>query len=92
MAITVSRINITIPKNLVEELKKTVPRRERSKVITEALKEKIAKMKMDKSFMKLAGIWDKAGGIPFKTDADLRAWRKSLWSSTEKRFTKRTSG
>jgi len=87
MATTVTRINITLPKNLASELKEVIPARERSKVITEALKERIARMKREESLKKLKGVWDKAGGIPFKSDKELKAWRRSLWASTEKRFT-----
>lgn len=92
MATTVSRINITLPKSLIIDVKKVIPERERSRVIAEALKEKIARIKRGESFKELKGVWDKAGGIPFKSERELRTWRRSLWSSTEKRFTKRISG
>lgn len=92
MATTVSRINITLPKDLIADLKKVIPPRERSRVITEALKAKIAKAKREEGLKKLKGVWSKAGGISFKSEADLRSWRKSLWSSTEKRFAKEISG
>lgn len=86
MATTVSRLNITLPSNLVSDLKEIIPTRERSKIIAEALKEKIARMKREESLKKLKGAWDKAGGISFKSQKELKAWRRSLWTSTEKRF------
>lgn len=92
MATTVSRINITLPKSLIIDVKKTIPERERSRVIAEVLKEKITRMKREESLKKLKGIWDKAGGISFRSARELRTWRRSLWSSTEKRFTRRISG
>ena len=92
MTTTVSRINITLPKNLIVDLKEAIPERERSRVIAEALKEKIARMKREESLRKLKGIWGKAGGVPFRSNRDLRAWRRSLWSSAEKRFTRKISG
>lgn len=92
MTTTISRINITLPKNLATELRKVIPERERSKIIAEALKEKITRMKREESLKKLKGIWDKAGGVSFRSNRDLRTWRRSLWSSAEKRFTKRISG
>lgn len=88
MATTVIRLNITLPRNLVSDLKDTIPERERSKVIAEALREKIARIKREESLKKLKGVWDKAGGISFRSEKELKAWRKSLWSSTEKRFHK----
>ena len=64
----------------------------RSRIIAEALREKIAKAKREESLKNLKGAWNKAGGIPFKSEADLRSWRKSLWATTEKRFTKDIRG
>lgn len=92
MATTVTRINITIPKNLFEDLKNNFPKRFRSKVISDALKEKMTKIKREESFKKLKGVWDKAGGVSFKSEKDLKTWRRSLWTSTEKRFAKKISG
>jgi hypothetical protein len=92
MTTTVSRINITLPKNLVEELKKVIPPRERSKVIAEALRRRIATMKREESLKKLKGVWDKTGGVAFKSDKELASWRKSLWTSTEKRFSGKIRG
>ena len=92
MATTVSRINITLPKELISELRGSIPKRERSRIIAKALGEEIAKMKREESFKKLKGIWEKAGGTPFKSDKELTAWRKSLWTSAEKRFSKRIRG
>ena len=92
MATTVSRINITLPKELISELRESIPKRERSRIIAKALGEEIAKMKREESFKKLKGIWKKAGGIRFKSDKELTAWRKSLWTSAEKRFSKRIRG
>lgn len=92
MATTVSRINITLPKNLIVDLKKAIPERERSRVIAEALKEKITRMKREESLKKLKGIWAKAGGISLKSEKDIKAWRKSLWSSAEKRFVRKLNG
>ncbi len=37
------RINITLPNDLAQDLRKTIPTRSRSKFISEALKEKLAK-------------------------------------------------
>jgi len=39
------RINITLPNDLAQDLRKTIPARSRSKFISEALKEKLAKKK-----------------------------------------------
>ena len=88
----VARINITLPKELILELKKTVPPRYRSSMIASALSEKIADMKRKESLKKLKGVWTKAGGPAFKSDKEVTAWRKALWSSTDTRLEKRISG
>jgi len=41
---------------------------------------------MKKSFRKLKGIWNKAGGVTFKSTEELRTWRISLWLSTEQKL------
>ena len=92
MSINVSRINITLPKNLADDLKVTISPRERSKVIAEALKRELTAIKREKALKKLKGTWAKFGGVPLKSDADIKAWRRSLWSSSEKRFTGKISG
>ena len=40
---TMTRINITLPEELVRDLRKTIPARKRSQYITSALKEKLDK-------------------------------------------------
>jgi len=86
MTNVVARINITLPKELILELKKTVPPRYRSSIIASALSEKIADMKRKESLKNLKGVWEKSGGVKIKTEKDLRTWRKSLWSSFESKF------
>ena len=44
------------------------------------------------SLKKLKGIWTKAGGIDFKSDKELTAWRRSLWASTNVRLNKKIRG
>lgn len=92
MTNVVSRVNITLPKDLLEELRKTVPARYRSSVIASAVSEKIARMKREEGLKKLKGIWTKAGGPAFKSDKEVTEWRRALWSSTNTRFEKRIRG
>jgi len=92
MSTNVSRINITLPKDLAADFREIISPRERSKVIAEALKEKIARIKREESLKKLKGIWTKAGGIDFKSDKELTAWRRSLWASTNVRLNKKIRG
>ena len=91
MSTNVTRVNITLPKTLLADLKRVIPERERSMVIAEVLKERIARMRREESLKRLKGIWKKAGGVSFKTDKELATWRKSLWAATEKRFSIKSS-
>jgi len=79
MTVLFTRLNITAPSDLISELRR---------VVSEALEEKLTKIKREKAIEELAGIWKKAGGIPFKNDKELSLWRKKLWSSFDKRLAK----
>jgi len=85
-------MSITLPKSLVTDLKETVPARERSRTIAEALKKEITMIKREKSLRKLKGVWAKFGGITLKSDAEIRSWRKSIWSTTNKRLLSKIRG
>lgn len=67
----------------------TVPKRARSKLIAEALEEKLTGVRRGRALEKLKGVWDKAGGVKFSTEDELSAWRKKLWATFEKRITKK---
>ena len=88
MTVLFTRLNITAPSDLISELRRVVPERMRSKIVSEALEEKLTKIKREKAIEELAGIWKKAGGIPFRNDKELSLWRKKLWSSFDKRLAK----
>lgn len=92
MASTVTRLNITLPSDLVVELRETVSPRARSRLIAEALREKLAERDRKEAMVKLKGSWDRFGGIKFAKEKELRAWRRSLWASTEKRLGKKLHG
>lgn len=89
MTTIVSRVNITLPKKLLEDLRLAVPKRARSKLIAEMLEEKLTEVRREKALEKLKGVWDKAGGVKFSTEDELSAWRKKLWATFEKRIIKK---
>jgi len=89
---TVTRINITLPIDLVNELKETISSRTRSRLIAEAVWEKLAAIKREEAMRRLAGSWDRFGGIKFSKSKELKIWRKSLWALTEKRLTRSRRG
>lgn len=80
-----ARIDLTLPKSLISELKKSVPKRKRSSFVARAVEDKLSTIKRDKAFKELSGVWDKAGGFKFRTDKELTLWRRKLWASFDKR-------
>lgn len=52
--------NFLLPENLLEELKKSVPKREQSKVVAEALKKELKRLKLQKALDTSFGSWKDA--------------------------------
>lgn len=52
----VVRVNITVPKKLLSELEKEVPKRGKSSFVSEAIKEKLARKQKDKALKELAEL------------------------------------
>jgi hypothetical protein len=49
--------NFTLPEDLLEELRKTVPRGEQSRVVGEALRNELKRIKFQKSLATAFGAW-----------------------------------
>lgn len=49
--------NFLLPKDLLDELKRIVPKREQSKVIAEALKKELKRMKLRQALLTSFGAW-----------------------------------
>lgn len=52
----VVRINITVPKKLLSELEKEVPKRGKSSFVSKAIEEKLARKKKDKALRELVKL------------------------------------
>ncbi|NCO67582.1 MAG: hypothetical protein COY75_08905 [Nitrospirae bacterium CG_4_10_14_0_8_um_filter_41_23] len=57
MGTTVKQANFLLPEDLLDELKKSVAKREQSKVVTEALKKELKRMKLEKAIQSSFGAW-----------------------------------
>lgn len=86
-----ARVDFTLPKDLISELKKSVPKMKRSLFVAEAVENKLKSITRERAFKELAGSWDKHGGFKFSTDKELSRWRKNLWSSFDKRLSSKRS-
>lgn len=81
-----TRINVTIPNEIITDLRKIVPKRKRSKFVSSAIAKKIEDLKKKKALRTLSGSWDRAGGIKFSSDKELSLWRKNLWESFDRKI------
>lgn len=82
-----SRINISLPFELASDFKRFFPKRKRSKILAEALEERLFVLKRDAALKRLIGVWDRSGGIKFRTNKDLRLWRTMLWETFDRKLT-----
>ena len=57
MATTTKQANFTLPEDLLEELKRTVPKGEQSKVVGEALRNELKRIKFQKVLEDSFGAW-----------------------------------
>ena len=57
MAPITRQANFTLPEDLLEELRKTVPRGEQSRVVGEALRNELKRIKFQKALRKSFGAW-----------------------------------
>lgn len=79
MGTTPKQANFLLPEDLLEDLKKTVPRREQSKVVAEALRKELKRLKLKKAIEESFGAWKLNDHPELKsgTEAYLRGLRKS---------------
>jgi len=86
----VKRVNISFPEKTLEDLKELVPPRERSRVVSEAVEEKLKSFRRDAAFERLEKAREKFTSFEFiKSKEDAVAWVKSLreeWSRRERRL------
>ncbi len=71
--------NFLLPVDLLDELKKSVAKREQSKVVAEALKKELKRINFQKAIQSSFGAWQKEEHLELKEGADsyIRKIRKS---------------
>jgi len=81
------RLNVSIDNSLVEELRRIVPKRQRSRFICEAVEEKLHRLKQEQAVRAAAGIWSSEGrALPDEQVRDLRgSWKHRMERSEEER-------
>ncbi len=79
MGSATKQANFLLPEDLITELKKVVPRREQSKVVTEALKKELKRIKLKEVLQTSFGAWKNRDHPELKagTKAFIRRLRRS---------------
>ncbi len=79
MKVLTKQANFLLPKELLEDLKKNVPRMEQSKVVAEALKKELKSIKLKKALKESFGAWknEQHPELAEGTDKYIRRTRKS---------------
>lgn len=88
MGTIVRQANFTLPEDLLEELRRTIPKGEHSKVVGEALRNELKRIKFQKVLQSSFGAW-KAHRHP-ELSKDSRQFVRSLRKS--RRLTRLQSG
>jgi SAM-dependent MidA family methyltransferase len=57
MEVITKQANFLLPEDLLEELRKTVSKREQSKVVAEALRKELKRLKLKKAMSESFGAW-----------------------------------
>ena len=79
MAIATKQANFTLPEDLLNELKRAVPKGEQSKVVGEALRNELTRIKFKKALQTSFGAWknEKHPDLAKGTRLFVRSLRKS---------------
>ena len=79
MAIATKQANFTLPEDLLNELKRAVPKGEQSKVVGEALRNELSRIKFKKALQTSFGAWkdEKHPDLAKGTHLFVRSLRKS---------------
>ncbi len=86
MGTATKQANFLLPEDLLEELKKLVSRREQSKVVTEALRKELKRLKLEKVLESSFGSWNDREHPELKsgTGKYIRKLRKSTRTERSK--------
>ena len=77
MATGNQKVTVTLPKGLLERLKKTVPQRKRSLFIKEAVEEHLELIEQAVALEETAGIWKQENHPTMTSDAGIDGWLKA---------------
>jgi hypothetical protein len=79
MSTATKQANFLLPEDLLDDLRKTVSPRQQSKVVSEALRKELKRIKLEKALQTSFGAWKDKDHPELKkgTDAYIRTMRRS---------------
>ncbi len=80
MGIPTRQANFLLPEDLIDKLKKVVPKRQQSKVVAEALRKELKRIKLERALERSFGAWKDEDHPELKAGTD--AWIKKLRKSS----------
>ena len=86
MAANSERVNVVLPKPLIDKLRALVPARRRSDVIAQALAEKLIRLEQTRALRQSAGAWSDEEHPDLRTYEDYERWIQSLRGSATDRL------
>jgi len=83
------RINVIFPEDVLKELRRLVPSKQRSRVIVEATAERLALLRQQEAVKEAAGTWSDEDYPELNTEADLERWVAEIrgpWQTRQRLF------
>ena len=86
MGTATKQANFLLPEDLLDELKKTVSKRQQSKVVADALRHELKRLRLEKAVRESFGAWRDKDHPELKggTEAYIRKLRKSTRAGRQK--------
>lgn len=75
------RLNISFPRKVADELSSLIPPGKRSKLVVDATKKELQKLKLLKVLERTAGVWTDINHPDLRRIEDVRTWVRKLRQS-----------
>jgi len=86
----VERLNIRVPRELANDLKRLVPARKRTQLIVDATAEAVARLKQQEA-LREGKIWSDESHPDLKSQEDINRYLREMRASWERRLSERLS-
>lgn len=81
-----SRTNVMLPDDLLDQIDRVAGSRRRSAFLAEAAREKLARIRFERAAARAFGSWTDSGHPDLMTDADMDRYRRRLRATTNRRL------